>query len=174
MKWPVTVQEAVTGISLTYLPIMAANDWFIGVWVRAAHRLPKMRDQKSLTLHWCWFSRWGMECVASSFAYKDGQYRIDEFLPPIASPITQDASPNIVDAPIMIIVKMGQGACRFLFCPQRWPMSHLWLSATNYHSNYSMCQTKNHWCSIDAHFLMGVSALCNHVISHSISLIVFW
>jgi hypothetical protein len=73
-----------------------------------------MQDQKSLTLHWRSFSEWGRECVTSSFAYKDRLYRIYECLHPIATQITRDARPKIIDSPLTLICRMGQGA--FLTC----------------------------------------------------------
>jgi len=66
-----------------------------------------MQGQKWLTLHWHSFSRWGRECVAFSFANKGGQYVFYEYLQPIATQITQDARPEIVDAPLMLISRMG-------------------------------------------------------------------
>jgi hypothetical protein len=42
MRYVGTVQEAVTGISLAYLPIKAANSWLVHVCDQAPHRLPNM------------------------------------------------------------------------------------------------------------------------------------
>ena len=53
-------------------------------------RLRKLRDQKSLTLSWHSFSGWGREHVASSLAYKGGQYPIHGCLQLISTQITQD------------------------------------------------------------------------------------
>jgi len=50
MKSVVTVQEAVTGISLAYLPITAANSLFRDVCDQVPLRLHRMQDQKSLRL----------------------------------------------------------------------------------------------------------------------------
>jgi len=40
---------------------------------------------------------------------------------------TDDATPKIVDAPLMLILKMGLGGFRFLFWLYRWPICCLWL-----------------------------------------------
>jgi len=45
--------------------------------------------------------------VAFSFAYEGGQYLSYEYLQAITTQITQDARPEIVDAPLMLIFMMG-------------------------------------------------------------------
>jgi len=52
----------------------------------------------------------GREHVASSFAYNGGQYLSYNYLQPIATQMTQDAKPKIVDAPLTLISRMRQGA----------------------------------------------------------------
>jgi hypothetical protein len=42
--------------------------------------------------------------VALSFAYKAWQYLIDEWLQPIATQITHDVRPTIIDAPLTLIL----------------------------------------------------------------------
>jgi len=74
-----------------------------------------MRNLKSLTLSWCSFSRQGREPVASSFAFKGGQYLSYAYLQPIATQITQDAMAKILDAPLTLFSRMGQGACLSIF-----------------------------------------------------------
>jgi len=56
MKLVVTVQEAVTRMSLAYLPREAANSSLIEVCNHVALILPKMRDLNSLRLIGCSFS----------------------------------------------------------------------------------------------------------------------
>jgi len=56
-----------------------------------------------------------MECVDSSFAYEGSQYIIYDCLHPMAIHITQDARPQIVDAQLMHIFNIGQGACVSFF-----------------------------------------------------------
>jgi len=57
----------------------------------------------------------GAQSIAFSFAYKGSLYIIYECLQPIARQINQDANPNIVDAPLTLIFRMGQGVCHFPF-----------------------------------------------------------
>jgi len=57
--------------------------------------------------HWRSFSEWVMELAAFSFADKGGQYFIAECLQPIVTPITQVATPEIVNAPLTFIFIMG-------------------------------------------------------------------
>jgi len=45
------------------------------------------------------------------FAYKGSQYINFDCLQSIATQIAQDASPQIVKAPLMLISRMGQGVC---------------------------------------------------------------
>jgi len=57
---------------------------------------------------------------------------------------------------LTLIFRMGQGGCRCCFCPWNRPIPHLWMSATNHHSDNPRCKAKNHWRSIDSHFQNGV------------------
>jgi len=104
MKTVVTVWEAVMRISLAYLPIKAANSWFLDVCNQAPLRLPKVWVQKSLTLCWCSFSKWGRECVTFSFAYTGEPYLMYECSQRITTPITQYARPKTVRTPLMLIL----------------------------------------------------------------------
>ena len=131
-------------------------------------------SQTLLMLGWRSCSWWGRQRVASSVAYNGGQYPIYDCLQPIATQITRDARPTIVDALLMLIFRMGQGACCSLFCPSRRPIPHLWMAATNCHSENVGCKTNNHGRIIEAHLATGVSAICYRFIWHSISLMVFW
>jgi len=70
-----------------------------------------MQDQKSLTFKGHSFSRCGREHVASSFAYKGGQYLINQYCQPIATQVTHDTKPQIVDPPLTLTFRIGQGAC---------------------------------------------------------------
>jgi len=67
-----------------------------------------MQAQKSLTLHWRLFSAWGRENVAVVFAIEGSQYMIYGCLQLIATSVTQDANPENIDAPLMLIFRMGQ------------------------------------------------------------------
>jgi len=62
------------GSSLAYLPIKAVNSRYIDVCDHSPNRLLTMQDQKLLLLRSRSMTRWGMERVALSFAYKGSQY----------------------------------------------------------------------------------------------------
>ena len=96
------------------LPMKAANSRYIDVCDHSPIRLPKMQDQKLLMLHWRSFSEWGRKNVTFFFAYKGSLYLIYERLHPIATQITHDARPKIIDSLLTLILRMRQGA--FLTC----------------------------------------------------------
>jgi len=52
----------------------------------------------------------GQECVASAFAYNGGQYLSYDNLQPVPALINQDERRKIVDAPLTLISRIGQGA----------------------------------------------------------------
>jgi len=56
--------------------------------------LPLLNGQKSLMILWHSLSWWGRERVASSLAYKGGQYPIYDCLEPIPTQITENAIEN--------------------------------------------------------------------------------
>jgi len=121
-KLVVTIQEAVTGMSLAYLPWQAANSTIIEVCNYAPLILPKMQDLELLMLIWHSFPRWGREPVASAFAYTGGQCISYDKLQPLPALITQDARPKLVDAALTLMSRMGQGAFLQLFWSQRRPV----------------------------------------------------
>jgi hypothetical protein len=88
----------------------AANSRYIDVCDQLAIRLPKMLDQKLLTLSWRSFSEWGGKCVTFSFAYKGTLDLMYKCLHPIATPITQAARLKIIDSPLNLLFRMGQRA----------------------------------------------------------------
>jgi len=96
------------GTSLAHLPGDAAKSSLIEVCNHVPLRLPKMRNLESLMLSCRSFSRWGREHVTSSFAYKGGQYGRYDYQQPMATPITQDVTPEIIDTLLMLISRMGQ------------------------------------------------------------------
>jgi len=91
-------------VALSLLPIKAANTLNMHSNDQIACELPDLQDQKSLTLRWHSFSELGRERVALSFAWKASQYHIYESPQPIATQITNDARPKIVDPPLTIIL----------------------------------------------------------------------
>ena len=55
----------------------------------------------------------GQEGIIISFAYKDGQYFLYDWLQPIAHQIIQDAGPKIVDIALMLIFRLRLGVCHY-------------------------------------------------------------
>jgi len=113
MKWVVTAWEAVVRISLGHLPIMAANSLLIGVCNQEPFRLPEMQDKKFLMLCCRSVSRLGRERVACPFATRGCQDFDYVYWQPGHIFICRLTGPEIVDAPLMLIFKFGQGACCF-------------------------------------------------------------
>jgi len=156
------------------LPIKAAKNTFTADYNLSEVWFPRTHDHKSLTLCWRSFSWWGREGIAICFAYKDCQKFLYDWLQPIRGVISEDAWPQIVDAPLTLIFIMGQvGYCN-LFCLWRQPKIPLWLMTTYVRCDFPGRMTKNRWRSVDAHFAMAVSTLCNHWIWHSLSFTLFW
>ena len=145
------------------VPIKAANDSFMTACNLSAVWLPWTHDQKLLTLQWCSFSRWGREGISICFAYKGGQWFLYDRLQPIGYVITQNAWPIIVDAPLTLIVIMGQEGYCNLFCLQKQPMIPLWLPATYRQCDYPECMTNHCWRSVDAHYQHGAGRLSQSV-----------
>jgi len=115
LRWCLVLAESsdvVTGL----LPILAANTLRMHYNSLVTDGLGDLQDQKSLTLCWHSFSESGRECIAFSFAYQGSVSIIYECLHTITTQVNHDTRPNIVDDPLTPIFRMGQGACRFLFC----------------------------------------------------------
>jgi len=115
MKWVVNVREAVAEMLLAYPPSVAANYSIMVGCDQAPPTLPVMWDLILLTLHWQQFSWWGRELVTSSFADNGGHYLILNCLQLMAAQIAQAARPQLLDVPLMLISRMGQGVCLSLF-----------------------------------------------------------
>jgi len=147
---------------------------FMDAWDQVPLILPKMQDQTSLMLWWCWFSRWGRERVAFSFSYNGSQYFIYNCLQSITTQITKGARPNTADALLTLIFKMGQGACHNHCCLLRLPIHWICITTTESIFNLLTYKSCNCWCSVATHFATGESAMCNHVIWHNLSFTVFW
>jgi len=69
------------------LPIKAAKNSFITDYNLSEVWLPRMHDQKLLTLRWHSFSWWGREGIAICFAYKGSQKFLSDWLQPIGGVI---------------------------------------------------------------------------------------
>jgi len=73
-----------------------------------------MQDQSVLTLRWRSFLGGGIgDIVISVFAHEGSQYRDYRLMPLHSAVITQDARPNIFNAPLTLISRTVQWGCRF-------------------------------------------------------------
>ena len=111
----------------------------------------------------------------SDWTYKTGQnFVYSQSLPHRALNI-HDARPQIVDTPLTLISKMGQGACRFLNCLKWRPILWLCLTTTKSLFNHLTYQTKNHCRSIDIHVWDGAGSvlLSRSLIKAGITLIMY-
>jgi len=71
---------------------------------------------------------------------------------PLHSPVMiQDARPEIVDTPLMLISMIGQQACGLPFYLLRRPILLLWMDATMQPCDCRMGKTINRWHSVEAH-----------------------
>jgi len=91
-------------VSLSVLPLKEANTLIMYNNDQVTFQLPDLQDQKLLTLCRRSFSEWGREGVTLSFAHTGNLYLIYDYLQPIATQITQDATPKIVDTPLTLIL----------------------------------------------------------------------
>ena len=98
------LNEGAQSVSQSFLPITPANTLTIYRNDHIAFHLRNLQDQKLLTLHWHSISESGREGEARSFTYKASQYHIYEWSQLIAKQITNDTRPNIVDAPLTLIL----------------------------------------------------------------------
>jgi len=123
----------------------------IGWCCSIAPRLSRMQDQKLLTLRWCSFLGGSSNIVSSSFAHNGRQYYDYGWMPLHSPVIIQDASSEIIDAPLTLISMMAQGACCLPFWLVWRPILLLWIDATMQSYDYWMGKTINCWHSVDAH-----------------------
>jgi len=68
---------------------------------------------------------------------------------------TEDAGSKIVEAPLTLIFKIGQGGYHCHFDQRRPPEIALSLYLTYRPSDYPRCRTIHHWSSIHAHSQYG-------------------
>ena len=67
-------QNGAGSVSLFILRIKAADTSCMNVYIQLLLGLPKVQDQKSLTLSWLLFSGWGREQFSLVFDHESGQY----------------------------------------------------------------------------------------------------
>jgi len=82
------------------------SQWVLHLWLTATCRPPDY-PRYTTNNHRCSFSRWGREGTRISFCYKRGQECLYDCPQPIGGLITQDARPNILDAPLTLIWMYG-------------------------------------------------------------------
>jgi len=111
-----------------------------------------MQYQKLTTLCWRTFAGCGREHITIVFAWEGSQYLIYIYFQPIATLVTQDGKPKIVDGLLILSFSRGQWPCCCLFCLQRLPIQRLYITATKSHFHYHTFKTNNCWHFIDTHF----------------------
>jgi len=77
--------------------------------------------------------------------------------------INDDGRPTIVDTPLKLIFKMGQGLFHFLFCLSRQLILCLRLYTTCHPSDYPRYRTNNLWCTVDAQYHDGAGRVLQSV-----------
>jgi len=82
-------------VSLLFLHLKVANTSFMNVCNQMPVRLPKMLDQKLLSLLWHWFLGGGRECITVLVPSNSCQYLIYWCLQSISTLVTPDAKPKI-------------------------------------------------------------------------------
>ena len=100
--------------------------------------------------------RRNISCLSS---YTGCRLHVDGCLWSSTSYVTENARAKISNAPLTLIFKMKQGACLILYLLSRQPILHLWLSATNHHSDFQRWKINNCWRSVDAHFQDGAGSV---------------
>jgi len=109
-------QDGAGSVLLALLPIKDGNTSITCIHYQIVFVLPDLQDQKLLKLRWHSVSRWGREHHAFFLAYNGWQHFHYVYSLPNRVCITQLTGPKIVEAPLTLIFKMGQGASRFLSC----------------------------------------------------------
>jgi len=123
-----------TNRNLTYLRCKAKNCW------------------RSVDAH----SKNGAVTVtAISFANKCGQYVRYAYQRASHWWITKLTRPQIVDALLTLMLRMGRWPCCYLFCQWKLPIRRLCITTTRSLVNYRNYKTTNCWCSVDAHAKSG-------------------
>jgi len=113
-RWPSVdahFQDVAVSVFLTLLPIKDTNTLIMCIHYQVTFLLPDLQDQKSLTLCWHSFSRWGRERVAFFFPYKGCQnfYYVNSL--PKCVVITWLTAPKIVDTPLTLILPWAYSQC---------------------------------------------------------------
>jgi len=114
----------------------------MGVCHCTALELSMMQDPKSLTLRWRLLLGGGSDMVSGLCAHKGGRYHYYSTMLSHSPVIIQDASPEISDAPLTLISRMGQWACHLPFYIWSWPKTPFWIDVNMQHFDCRRDQTK--------------------------------
>jgi len=143
------VESLIFLVYVIFYTRQGVNSSVISCSVRSIPWLPSMQDKKLLTLHWRSFSSLGNTPVIDYCRWTGCQNIVHEIWPRGDTWIHWDARLTIVDPPWMRIFCMGQGACCDCFDNSRNLVSDLRMFATNCQLEYTSCNIRNHWCSVD-------------------------
>jgi hypothetical protein len=102
----------------------------MGVCRWTALELSMMQDQKLLTLHCRSFVGGGSDMVAGLCAHIGGQCCHYGLILLCSLVSIQDARPDIGDAPLTVISRMGHRACCLPFHIETRPITPLWIVVT--------------------------------------------
>jgi len=148
-------QTGAVTVLLSLFTIEAANTSVMHNSDQITVYLTYLHDHKWLSIHWRSFSEWGGDRAAAFFAYKSWQYIGYAKQRPNHCVITILTKPQIIDALLTLILRMGWWPCCFLFCLNRLPIHQLCITATKSLCNYHTYKTTNRWRSVDAHSQNG-------------------
>jgi len=126
---------------------------------RTAIGISEMHSQHWLTPCWRSFFGWGNVHVNCFFSNNAEQYTYFDRRWLHSQLIVKCVRVNIVDAPVILIFRMGQRACHLPFPVYHRPRHSLWSYMTTQHLACLMCKTKNHWPSVDAHLYDGAISM---------------
>jgi len=158
-------QNGSVTVSLSLLPINAADTLVMNNSQQIASQLSYLQDQTLLTLHWRSSLKFCCYCVAHSFAYQGcqsvdyGQPRANCF------PIKLLPSAKIVHAPLTLIFRMGLLPGFFHILLAMLTIHWLCITSSKVFPKWLAYKTKYHWHSIDSHVQHGavmVSQLLFH------------
>lgn len=137
------VQDQVESVSLSLWPIRTASTVLMYNQDQVTVQSPDLEDQKSFTLRWCLFLSDSKDVVPCIFAHIGSLYFQLGLQWTRLQSITWPTWQKIVDALLMVIFRIGQRVCRFLFGIYWLLRLHLWMSVTNCPANLPRCNTKH-------------------------------
>ena len=151
----------------------ADNNTVMRTKIRVMPRVPNMHDRTLFMLRWRSFSGFGSEYIAVVFGSAGCHYLLNGCLQSIGIWITENAKLRIVDAPLILIPRLGQWPCGSPICIWKLPIRRLWITATKTLVNYSTYKTTNRWRSFWCIVHSTSAAIDNSVYHDWNSLIAF-